>query len=290
MYKPPFKLARIAGKGEGIISVREISYGELILQEQPIMTQKNTFSNLTTDEQKLVMGLHDSHEKNGNKTFKGIYDTNSCTICNFEAGLFITLSKFNHSCVPNIASMYVNPYLRVYATRKIKVDEELCFCYYGKFTDYIERQKNLSLRWGFTCYCELCKKQSLERNNIEQARIEYKELNLEIKMCNDFSRIKFLQNLRLRKIIEGWLLDPIRKYDYHLSMAGVQENLGNLEESRRHTGHALGEAKIIYGDDFWMVRLLTKYFDGNLNHRQFVSIFKTFIDQCCCSHLSFRLI
>ena len=188
MSEPPFKLTSILGKGEGMVAVRDIGYGELILQERPILTENEKFAYLTNDEQKSVMALHDAHKKGGKKTLRGIYDTNSCALCNCESGLFIISSKFNHSCLPNIAAMYVKPYLRLYVTIKIKEGDELCFCYSDKFKGYTERQRNLSLKWRFTCHCELCEMSPSERNKVETARIVYKELKSKLKNCDDFSK------------------------------------------------------------------------------------------------------
>ena len=83
-----FICTEISGKGEGLIATRDIAYGELIIQERPIMETgslpfqkekdlKNIFNQLSDEDKETIMTMHDAHIKNGKKTLLGIVNTNS---------------------------------------------------------------------------------------------------------------------------------------------------------------------------------------------------------------------
>ena len=78
----------IPGKGEGLIATRDISYGELIIHERPIMDTgplplqkekdiKKIFNRLSEEDKETVMSMYDAHTKEGKKSLLGIVNTNS---------------------------------------------------------------------------------------------------------------------------------------------------------------------------------------------------------------------
>ena len=102
-----FICTEIPGKGEGLVATRNIEYGELIIQERPIMETgplplqkerdlKIIVNKLCDEDKETIMGMHDAHGKNGKKSILGIVNTNSlarlvffnCTICRY---LYYTL-------------------------------------------------------------------------------------------------------------------------------------------------------------------------------------------------------
>ena len=84
-----FICTEIPGKGEGLIATRDIEYGELIINERPIMEMgqlplqkekdlKKLFKKLSTEDQDTIMGMYDAHTVNGDKkSLVGIVHTNS---------------------------------------------------------------------------------------------------------------------------------------------------------------------------------------------------------------------
>lgn len=83
-----------------------------------------------------------------------------------EQGVFVTLSRMNHSCEPNVRLMpgMARHELVVYAARDIAAGEELCLCYVERnslpmlhFLHFpTECRQHLLLRWGFRCACPRC--------------------------------------------------------------------------------------------------------------------------------------
>ena len=139
--EPCYCVIKIDGKGDGVVATRDIEYGELIVQERPVMKifsqQENEealtlmFEQLSDAQKSSVMSLHDAHAKDGVKTLIGIKKSNSFAkdADGHLAVLCPVISKFNHSCLQNVDHVYVEPFLRVYAVRNIKKGEELCTSY-----------------------------------------------------------------------------------------------------------------------------------------------------------------
>lgn len=75
-----------------------------------------------------------------------------------SAGVGLTASRLNHSCIPNVYTAYNSKtgYMTVQAVKSIAAGEELCTAYIngaGKLRS--ERRAALSM-WGFTCTCIAC--------------------------------------------------------------------------------------------------------------------------------------
>jgi len=95
------------------------------------------------------------------KTAVGITRTNALSLGPDAAGLFLRVSRFNHSCSPNVYHHWVEEDggedLRT--TRDVKEGEELCISYLsqdGLFSSARERQGELVHQFGFRCECEVC--------------------------------------------------------------------------------------------------------------------------------------
>jgi len=118
----------------------------------------------------------------------GIFRTNK-----FVNGVKIKTSRFNHSCSPNATASYAAGSKcceGIYATYDIKEGTEITFMYHeDQFLSMRKRayrQKKLS-EMGFTCFCDLCKKQDESATDVNVTEIETKieELIEEIKKLND---------------------------------------------------------------------------------------------------------
>lgn len=83
-----------------------------------------------------------------------IFETNS-----FIKGVFLKMSRFNHSCRPN-AEYFWNEetgFEDVRAIRSIEKGEEITFCYDGvKCKDRDERRTHMKNNFQFHCMCEAC--------------------------------------------------------------------------------------------------------------------------------------
>mgnify|MGYP002045646621 CR=1 FL=1 len=98
-----------------------------------------------------------------------IYSSN-----NFENGLKIKTSRFNHSCQPNADSIQMlNNQYQVRAIGNIKAGEEINIDYnedkFSGFRNRKHRQMSICSKWFFECSCELCNRN--ETNAFDDLKI-----------------------------------------------------------------------------------------------------------------------
>jgi len=177
--QPCFEVRSIPGKGMGVIATRNISAGEQIAAEMPslafckdgqVMSKAEQaqlqilFDELEACKQQGIMSLADSHAEEGQtKTLQGIIRTNMFRIppeegIAFNSAVFVGLSRFNHSCVPNCEQSWdpKRGEMHIYAHADIPAGEELCICYMEVRAPTKERRDHLEAAHGFLCGCPAC--------------------------------------------------------------------------------------------------------------------------------------
>jgi len=169
------KCVNIKNKGQGMIAIRNIMEGEIIIKDKATITipdindwpprVKEEFNKLSPDTQTKILGLSNSYpdifisgQKVSSRGLLGIYLTNS-VFEDKKCMLFLQFSKFNHSCNYNVEHAYYHPFLILTAKRNIMKDEELCITYLRKW--HLERKtkyrQNKLFEWfNFICKCERC--------------------------------------------------------------------------------------------------------------------------------------
>ena len=185
-----YECTPIPGKGLGIIATRDIGYGELILQEQPLLNDtlgeslETQFNKLSYTDQEKVMSLYNAHTGCGE--LEGIIKSNRFTADEDNSGsvMCIEASRFNHSCLPNVLHRFSKPFERVFAIRDIKKGEELCTSYIQSdimMKTTKERRKFLFVVWKFECMCELCDTNDKDwQQRIARYRGRYQEIDAKI--------------------------------------------------------------------------------------------------------------
>ena len=206
------EVKQIEGKGLGIVAIKDISKGSLILKEPPQMSHVepqnldgrhealkiwmkevvSLFNRMNFADQAEYMKLH-SHFQNEKflcliPEFLGLINTMDCdgkkadeilkiigiyAGNNFENGLSIQISRFNHSCKPNAVNSEFN---EVWAVCNIKAGQEITISYKedGLFglRSTRNRQEILLQTWGFTCNCELCQESDDDERTTIQSEIQ----------------------------------------------------------------------------------------------------------------------
>ena len=122
-----FRLTDLPGKGQGLVAVRGLAPGELVITEEPIIVFTDgepmgeiltRFEELSEAEQSAVLGLYDPGEDSSNQTegvaeerhkrFLRISWANGLQLSGLPehgepgSGLYATVSRLNHSCAPNV--------------------------------------------------------------------------------------------------------------------------------------------------------------------------------------------
>jgi len=157
----------IPGKGLGVIASRDIKRGEVLVSEMPLLNF--TFGNgLTESLQKMshssrrkLMGLHDRQSEDGRrKSVLGVVVTNCLGGRDGRTTLvYFTISRFNHSCLPNVRVDKNFP-TNVIAVTDIACGDEVSWCYdidscmsQSRATRRMELQEG----WGIPeCRCVSC--------------------------------------------------------------------------------------------------------------------------------------
>ena len=127
---------------------------------------QRAYDSMHGETRSAFMDLSSSHDGGsglgGKKTPRGIYDTNSFRLGGADragGGLFLTTSRMNHSCRPNV-NHHWSPELQmtlVFAARDIAAGEELCTTYGpSEWMGTRGRREFLSERFKFVCNCEMC--------------------------------------------------------------------------------------------------------------------------------------
>ncbi|KAJ5169589.1 uncharacterized protein N7500_002372 [Penicillium coprophilum] len=199
---PLYKIQPVPGKGQGLVARFNIAKGQLIVSEKPLLTTLN-ITNTTTmekqiatelrklpkDAQRQFLSLHNNFP--GKQPFSGIVRTNAlpCGPGSMTGGIYSTISRINHSCLPNAHNSWDSSLGRenMYAVRFIKAGEEITFPYdHGGPSD--ERRRHLKEAFGFDCDCSICSSQPDQLQQSDKRRRQMKLLDAAI---GDGSRVMY---------------------------------------------------------------------------------------------------
>ncbi|KAK2747986.1 hypothetical protein FQN57_001577 [Myotisia sp. PD_48] len=166
----PFELKPSPGRGWGAFSTKRIERGAVILREKPLfIIQKppteiqeediyRAFQRLVHDDKQQFLCLMAS-DSPSSSPMAGILAENCFNLPLAMGapalGLYILLSRFNHSCVPNAkVPSSGSDILTIFATKDIAVGEEITFCYNPGFEFRIRNDRHRAL--CFVCDCKAC--------------------------------------------------------------------------------------------------------------------------------------
>ena len=166
----PYTLKSIPGKGRGLVASRNITPGELIINEPALFTTESLQNAETIEKdlgaivkalpkegQRAFLSLHNNFP--GPSPFSNIIRSNGYPLgpSSDIGGIFVETARINHSCRPNAQHAWNDKLRRmmVHAVREISEGEELTLSYIvgGPST---ERKSNLKSFFSFDCHCELC--------------------------------------------------------------------------------------------------------------------------------------
>ena len=179
-----FALSSIPMKGLGLIALKDILQGQLLLEESPVLALKQTRMGFSEDYQyerirkelsKLSITQENSffslHSRNSNHLpynevrALDIFRSNAYPLRNVLSepsdnsnGVFLNISRINSACNPNVHYSYQRATKRgrVYSIRNIKKGEEILNNYVGTLLESTERKDYLKLHFGFDCNCDVC--------------------------------------------------------------------------------------------------------------------------------------
>jgi len=169
-----FVMKPVADKGLGLIAGVDIEPGQLIISEPPILrllavdgqlTPKaaidleRQFSRLPDNRRVIINSLANNYAWEDTHIM-GVFKTNAMIISNRESGLFPSICRANHSCVPCCTYVWdeQSQLQSMFACRKISCGEELTVSYLpdNMVETRDNRQVFLKEFYSFECACEIC--------------------------------------------------------------------------------------------------------------------------------------
>jgi len=168
-----FKLVLMEGKGAGLVALRDIVAGTLLVSESPALRVtllggnlspmaavdvSRQFCSKSKEERKVIMDLANNYEDENEVL--GIFKTNAMIISDSESALFPWVCRANHSCVPNCNYMW-NEDLgeqQLFAMINIPVGIELTVSYLpDNLIEGVEERQKYTLQFhNFICMCDCC--------------------------------------------------------------------------------------------------------------------------------------
>jgi hypothetical protein len=198
---PGYKISNAGDKGLGAFALQVFRRGDLIIAEAPLFRiyEKDNggpidrqsvaaaVDRLSSEDLQKYISLKNAHAEGGryDNPYLGIFSTNAHDTgseSSDNSGIFLEISRFNHSCSPNARYSW-NPdikRMRVYALRDIAYGDEIFVSYLSSRNVYgssrAERQTRLRSRYMFTCACTACELQGPAAVASDERRLKIREL------------------------------------------------------------------------------------------------------------------
>lgn len=171
----------VPGKGFGVIAQKDYNLGESILTEEVLLycTRHEGYSSPNTLQAKQIYQQYNRLSPPnkykvsklfclGDPTILNIFSTNSFSITPKYCGLYVKISRINHSCEPNACYNSNGSFIKdVTALRRIKAGEEITISYISCNWEVLRVRREELLSWKFLCQCSVCslRDKELEEND-----------------------------------------------------------------------------------------------------------------------------
>ena len=151
-----FQEAASPGKGQGLFAKIKIPKGTPLLAEKPLFA---VVGGVVEDRFKKLPEFLALSCPFRTATFKRRFDANSFEMSDDQRGIFVTASRFNHSCLPN-AYFAWNPERNrqtVNAAVDISAGDEIFINYlYEESFEPSDERRNAFNQYEFVCTCPAC--------------------------------------------------------------------------------------------------------------------------------------
>ena len=183
----PYTIAVSPNKGLGVFASQSLTKGSLILSDTPILAIQKPYTNhfilrhfeslpLPTRLQYMTLFCPDHSNDYSATDVIRIFDANSFAI-GTHAAIFLTATRFNHSCLPNTYYAWNSLHNRIelHAMVDVPRGEELTICYCHPFLTRQERIAELRI-YNFRCTCPACDISTPFGRESEARRLEMRDL------------------------------------------------------------------------------------------------------------------
>ena len=276
----PYIVKKSPGKGQGVFAARDVRKGERVLVDKPFFVVTRPYDKLKVllqfermplPRRKQYMQFYcpDRFDNPYMTDVMRIFEAN-CFNIGEKAALFLTATRFNHSCLPNMYYSWSEQRNEIVFHSVIDVPdgEEMTICYGWPFLACLERHSQLRF-YNFWCRCPACQTETSFGRASESRRLEMRALDEEIimfqKNINEALMTYGLKDpltavLRLIEIIKeeglNWeLMMPYRR------AADYLRGRGNFENALEFAHLELEEEVICFGDDSEVVLETIEYIE-----------------------------
>ncbi|KAL9065992.1 MAG: hypothetical protein Q9161_007843 [Pseudevernia consocians] len=276
----PYIVKEAPGKGQGVFTTRDVVKGERVLTDKPFFVVTKPYSDrkvlaefermpLARRQQYMRLYCPDLRDDTHMIDVMRIFEAN-CFNIGHSAAMFLTATRFNHSCVPNTYYSWSERRREITLRSMVNVaeGEEMTINYGYPFFTCLQRRSELRI-YNFCCKCPACQTETTFGQASESRRLAMKALNDQIIMfqlsLNDALLIYGLRDplaaiLRLIEIIkeeglQGELMTPYR------DAADYLKGRGRFEEALKFAHMELEEEVVCLGEDSEVVEKTIGYIE-----------------------------
>ncbi|KAH8886531.1 SET domain-containing protein [Thozetella sp. PMI_491] len=265
----PYKVVDLPGRGKGVVAVRRIRRGEVIMTDYASVLAKSDFSREMTQAQGHEL-LHRAMEqlpiaeqvfslarnrKEDTPAPEDVVRTNSFNMAisgTAWVAVFPKISRINHDCAPNAYTRFSEASLgnRIVAFHDIQPGQEITISYIEAGMTHAERQHTLHRVWGFNCSCALCQSTPGQIATSDSRRQRLRNVQAEIAEYvrrRDFKRAIEL-NEEVVELITKERLSPDLCEHYEV-MSRLYLAATDLDNAKRFAQLALRDMQATDGDE-----------------------------------------
>ncbi|PQE16413.1 SET domain protein [Rutstroemia sp. NJR-2017a BVV2] len=148
--------------------------------------------------------------------------------------LFILMSRFNHSCVPNaMVPTRDNEAAAIFAVRDIELGEEITFCYTPGFSVLVALERRRAL--DFTCECQACRigtpfQQLSDARRTLLRELEFLSKGKEVVGESQAPKLPIIFDPKLRTQAQDLSISLSSRFIYNILAVYLLEEEGLLDE------------------------------------------------------------
>ena len=197
--EPCFEIKPAAGKGLGVFAARDIPRGTRVISEKPLFSVprdrirtsdfQDLFQKLSAEDQGRYLQLAHTYDPNDPQV-RSIF-TNNCMSMGDSSAIFLSVSRIDHSCIPNSHSSFNGNIgeLTIHAFKDITEGQEILISYGRPYGTAPQRKQQLLKTYKFDCACPACvpRNSSWEKSDERRGNMN--------KFANEISKWEQMQDI-----------------------------------------------------------------------------------------------
>lgn len=276
----PYIVKEAPGKGQGIFTTRDVVKGERILVDKPFFVVTKPYNDrkvlaefehmpLARRQQYMRLRCPDRSDDKHLTDVMRIFEAN-CFNIGDKAAMFLTATRFNHSCLPNTYYSWSKQRGEIVIHSMIDIPEgqEVTISYGHPFCTSLQRRYELRI-YNFLCSCPACRTGTAFGQASDSRRLAMKALNEEITTFQNSWNEALVLYMRdpLKAILE--IIEVIKEEGLHGELMTQYHNAadclkgrGNFEEALKFAHWELEQEVFCLGNDSEVVHKTVGYIEA----------------------------